>query len=97
MPLLQPRSWHRRCAPMPRRRHGADCPRPALMAARLTCDCIQRVFEIWSEAFGTEFIALDAPGATELASALVGTEPVPMARIIRRATGWSSWWRNSSG
>jgi benzoyl-CoA reductase subunit B len=41
-------------------------PRPALMGARLTCDCIQRVFRIWSEAFGTEFIALDAPGATEL-------------------------------
>ena len=41
-------------------------PRPALIAARLTCDCIQRVFGIWSEAFGTEFIALDAPGASEL-------------------------------
>src|SRR5690242_5872798 len=41
-------------------------PRPALIAARLTCDCIQRVFAIWSEALGTEFIALDAPGASEL-------------------------------
>jgi len=41
-------------------------PRPALMGARLTCDCIQRVFGIWSETFGTEFIALDAPGASEL-------------------------------
>src|SRR5579871_5404092 len=41
-------------------------PRPALMAARLTCDCIQRVFGIWSAAFGSEFIALDAPGASEL-------------------------------
>jgi hypothetical protein len=41
-------------------------PRPALMAARLTCDCIQRVFSIWSQAFGSEFIALDAPGASEL-------------------------------
>jgi benzoyl-CoA reductase subunit B len=41
-------------------------PRPALLAARLTCDCIQRVFSIWSEAFGTEFLSLDAPGATEL-------------------------------
>jgi hypothetical protein len=40
-------------------------PRPAVMAARLTCDCIQRVFGIWSEAFGTEFVALDAPGASE--------------------------------
>ncbi|HXE65123.1 MAG TPA: 2-hydroxyacyl-CoA dehydratase family protein [Bryobacteraceae bacterium] len=41
-------------------------PRPSLLAARLTCDCIQRVFEIWAEAFGTEFIALDAPGASYL-------------------------------
>ena len=41
-------------------------PRPALLAARLTCDCIQRVFQIWAQAFGTEFVALDAPGATEL-------------------------------
>ncbi len=41
-------------------------PRPALLAARLTCDCIQRVFETWAETFGTEFIALDAPGATAL-------------------------------
>jgi benzoyl-CoA reductase subunit B len=41
-------------------------PKPALIAARLTCDCIQRVFSIWSEALGTEFFALDNPGATEL-------------------------------
>jgi benzoyl-CoA reductase subunit B len=41
-------------------------PKPAIMAARLTCDCIQRVFSIWSEAFGAEFIVLDNPGATEL-------------------------------
>jgi benzoyl-CoA reductase subunit B len=41
-------------------------PKPALLAARLTCDCIQRVFSIWAEALGTEFFALDNPGATEL-------------------------------
>ncbi len=41
-------------------------PKPALIAARLTCDCIQRVFSIWSEALGTEFFVLDNPGATEL-------------------------------
>ncbi len=41
-------------------------PKPALLAARLTCDCIQRIFAIWAEAFGTEFIALDNPGATDL-------------------------------
>jgi benzoyl-CoA reductase/2-hydroxyglutaryl-CoA dehydratase subunit BcrC/BadD/HgdB len=41
-------------------------PKPALISARLTCDCIQRVFSIWAEALGAEFIALDNPGATEL-------------------------------
>ena len=41
-------------------------PRPALVCARLTCDCVQRVFATWAEAFGTEFVALDNPGATLL-------------------------------
>src|ERR1019366_4115411 len=41
-------------------------PKPALISARLTCDCIQRVFETWAEAWGTEFIPIDNPGATEL-------------------------------
>jgi benzoyl-CoA reductase subunit B len=41
-------------------------PKPALISARLTCDCIQRVFEIWARELGTEFIAIENPGATEL-------------------------------
>ncbi|MBV9507803.1 MAG: 2-hydroxyacyl-CoA dehydratase [Acidobacteriia bacterium] len=41
-------------------------PRPALLSARLTCDCIQRVLAIWAEAFGAEFLPLDAPAAAEL-------------------------------
>jgi len=41
-------------------------PKPALLSARLTCDCIQRVFALWAQALGAEFIALDAPGAQEL-------------------------------
>lgn len=41
-------------------------PKPALISARLTCDCIQRVFAIWAQALGTEFIPLDNPGPTEL-------------------------------
>jgi benzoyl-CoA reductase subunit B len=41
-------------------------PKPALLAARLTCDCIQRVFETWAASFGAEFVALDSPGATHL-------------------------------
>jgi benzoyl-CoA reductase subunit B len=41
-------------------------PKPALLSARLTCDCIQRVFETWAAKFGAPFIPLDAPGASEL-------------------------------
>jgi len=41
-------------------------PKPALLAARLTCDCIQRVFETWAQHFGAEFVALDSAGATHL-------------------------------
>lgn len=37
-------------------------PRPIALVARLTCDCIQRVFAQWAEALGTEFFALEAPG-----------------------------------
>lgn len=36
-------------------------PRPTALVARLTCDCIQRVFAHWAEALDTEFIALEAP------------------------------------
>jgi benzoyl-CoA reductase subunit B len=41
-------------------------PKPALIAARLTCDCIQRVFEIWARTLETEFIPIENPGATQL-------------------------------
>ena len=41
-------------------------PRPALLAARLTCDCVQRVFEIWAQHFHAELILLDSPAATHL-------------------------------
>jgi benzoyl-CoA reductase subunit B len=41
-------------------------PKPALLSARLTCDCIQRVFEIWAAEFDSPFVPLDAPGASEL-------------------------------
>jgi benzoyl-CoA reductase/2-hydroxyglutaryl-CoA dehydratase subunit BcrC/BadD/HgdB len=32
----------------------------------LTCDCIQRVFALWTEAFGTELFEIDHPGASDL-------------------------------
>ncbi len=41
-------------------------PKPALLAARLTCDCVQRVFETWARHVGAELILLDAPAATHL-------------------------------
>ncbi|MFN0121948.1 MAG: 2-hydroxyacyl-CoA dehydratase subunit D [Blastocatellia bacterium] len=41
-------------------------PGPALLSARLTCDCIQRVFALWAEAFDVPFIPLDNTGATHL-------------------------------
>ncbi len=50
----------------PGRAPWAGLPKPALLAARLTCDCIQRVFHTWARAFDTPFIALDSTGATHL-------------------------------
>lgn len=41
-------------------------PKPAIVAARLTCDCIQRIFATWADTYGSEFVPLDAPGAAEL-------------------------------
>jgi benzoyl-CoA reductase subunit B len=36
-------------------------PKPAVLVARLTCDCIQHVFSQWAEALGSEFFAMEAP------------------------------------
>ena len=41
-------------------------PPPRLLCARLTCDCIQRVFALWAEALGAELFEIDHPGASEL-------------------------------
>jgi benzoyl-CoA reductase/2-hydroxyglutaryl-CoA dehydratase subunit BcrC/BadD/HgdB len=50
----------------PARAPWGGLPKPALLSARLTCDCIQRVFETWAAKFGSPFVPLDAPGASEL-------------------------------
>jgi benzoyl-CoA reductase/2-hydroxyglutaryl-CoA dehydratase subunit BcrC/BadD/HgdB len=47
----------------PERAPWSGLPKPALLAARLTCDCIYRVFTNWAEAFGSTFLALENPGA----------------------------------
>jgi benzoyl-CoA reductase/2-hydroxyglutaryl-CoA dehydratase subunit BcrC/BadD/HgdB len=39
-------------------------PKPVALVARLTCDCIQKVFGQWAQALGTDFFALEAPGWT---------------------------------
>jgi benzoyl-CoA reductase/2-hydroxyglutaryl-CoA dehydratase subunit BcrC/BadD/HgdB len=36
-------------------------PRPTVLVARLTCDCIQHVFSGWAEALGTDFFPMEAP------------------------------------
>src|SRR6185436_1555912 len=41
-------------------------PTPRLLCARLTCDCIHRVFSLWAEAFGTELFELEHTAASEL-------------------------------
>jgi hypothetical protein len=41
-------------------------PTPRLLCARLTCDCIHRIFSLWAEAFGSEFFEIDNPGASAL-------------------------------
>jgi len=41
-------------------------PAPRLLCARLTCDCIHRVFSLWAEAFDAELFEIDNPGASEL-------------------------------
>ncbi len=41
-------------------------PRPSLLCARLTCDCIERVFSLWARAFATELFVIDNPGPTNL-------------------------------
>lgn len=36
-------------------------PRPTVLVARLTCDCVQQVFTQWAQALGTDFFPLEAP------------------------------------
>ncbi len=48
----------------PARAPWGGLPKPTMLVARLTCDCIQQVFEQWAAALGTEFFALEAPAWT---------------------------------
>lgn len=41
-------------------------PKPALLLTKLGCDCMQRVFRLWSEATGAPLFMLESTGATKL-------------------------------
>jgi benzoyl-CoA reductase/2-hydroxyglutaryl-CoA dehydratase subunit BcrC/BadD/HgdB len=41
-------------------------PTPRLLCARLTCDCVHRVFSVWAAALGAELFEIDHPGASDL-------------------------------
>lgn len=41
-------------------------PPPRLLCARLTCDCIQRVFTLWADELGAELFEIEHPGAADL-------------------------------
>lgn len=40
-------------------------PTPTVMVARLTCDCIQQVFQQWSDVTGADFFPMEAPAWEE--------------------------------
>jgi benzoyl-CoA reductase subunit B len=48
----------------PDRAPWGGLPRPTVITARLTCDCIQRVFQHWADALDTRFFLFEAPGWT---------------------------------
>src|SRR5580698_9457096 len=37
-------------------------PKPTVLVARLTCDCIQQVFSQWARLYDTDFFPMEAPG-----------------------------------
>lgn len=40
-------------------------PKPTILVARMTCDCIQQVFSLWADALDAPFYPLEAPGWTK--------------------------------
>ncbi len=40
-------------------------PKPAVLVARLTCDCIQQVFAEWAKVLESEFFPMEAPAWTQ--------------------------------
>ena len=40
-------------------------PKPVVLVARLTCDCIQQVFAQWAKVLNSDFFAMEAPAWTQ--------------------------------
>lgn len=58
-------------------------PRPTVLVARLTCDCVQQVFAQWAQALGTEFFALEAPAWQAKHPGLVPALPLRLEHHLR--------------
>ncbi len=60
-------------------------PKPTVLVARLTCDCIQQVFSQWAEVLGTEFFAMEAPAWTQSLPQWYRAFAQSLGRGLRRA------------
>lgn len=59
-------------------------PRPTMLVARLTCDCIQGVFGRWAEALGTEFFPMEAPAWEDKDPAWFATSRTEWERVYQQ-------------
>ena len=67
-------------------------PKPTVLVARLTCDCIQQVFSQWAETLQTDFFAMEAPAWPQIAARVVS----PFAQSLgarSTASGALRCWR----
>ena len=58
-------------------------PKPTVLVARLTCDCIQQVFSQWAEVLGTDFFPMEAPAWPQVAARVVPAFAQPLGRGLR--------------
>jgi len=48
----------------PERAPWGGLPKPTILVARLTCDAMQKVYDLWSKEVGAPFFPLENPGST---------------------------------
>ncbi len=66
-------------------------PKPTVLVARLTCDCIEHVFSQWARALGSEFFPLEAPAVDAQGSRVVREVEQPVGRASTSAIASSCW------